>query len=47
MEHPKYNIKKEGKLDWSRVAQDLLSKAHYQRKDRGNDRSDGKKRKKI
>jgi hypothetical protein len=37
-----WNEKKEGSLDWSKLAYELPSETGYFSKDRGKDRSDGK-----
>jgi hypothetical protein len=46
-EYPTYNKKKEDHLVWSHTVQELLSRTHYLRKDRRNNRSEGKMRRKT
>jgi hypothetical protein len=45
-DYPTINKKKEGWLDWLRLAYEMSCKTRYWRKDRGEDGSDGEARKK-
>jgi hypothetical protein len=42
-----YNTKKEGQMDWSHLALELLGRSRYLRIDIGKDRSEEKPRKKT